>query len=44
MVQLYCKLIISKVKTYEQVPVSLQPQVYVELVKQGYDTSGDKVA
>jgi len=41
MVRLFCKLIFTKLKTFDQVPVSLQPLVYIELSKLGYDKNGD---
>lgn len=45
MVGAFCKLIIRRpqLKTFDQVPVDLQPLVHAELFKLGYDDNGDLI-
>lgn len=44
MVTVYVTLIIKGYKTYEQVPVNLQPSVKIELVALGLTTDGKPLA
>jgi hypothetical protein len=41
MADIYCKLIIAKRKTFDQVPNKFKEEVEVKLRKLGYDTNGD---
>ena len=44
MVEVYCKLVIAKRRTFNQVPDKLKDQVEARLSDLGYDTNGDRVA
>ena len=41
MVEIYCKLIIDKRRTFEQVPDFFKDDVIARLKELGYDTNGD---
>jgi hypothetical protein len=41
MVDIYCKLIIAKRKTFDQVPDKFKDEVELKLRELGYDTNGD---
>lgn len=43
MVALYCSLIISKRRTFAQVPDKIKTEVEAKLKEQGYDTNGDLI-
>lgn len=43
MVNLFCKLIINKRKTFDQVPDNLKAEVRARLLELGYDTNGDPI-
>jgi len=43
MVTVYVTLIIKDAKTFEQVPVKLQPAVEAELLSMGLDRNGDPI-
>lgn len=41
MIEVYCKLIISKRRTFDRVPDNFKNEVEVRLRELGYDTNGD---
>ena len=41
MVEIYCKLIIAKRRSFDKVPTELKADVEARLNEQGYDTNGD---
>ncbi len=43
MVELYCKLIVAKRRTFDQVPNDIKNAVAARLEALGYDTNGDKI-
>lgn len=43
MVSLLCRLIIAKRRKFSTVPVDLREAVQLELLRQGYDTDGNRV-
>lgn len=43
MIQIYCKLIIGKRRTFDKVPDNFKMEVEAELKKLGYDTDGDPI-
>lgn len=43
MVEVYTKLIISKRRTFGQVPIKFQEDVEKRLLEYGYDTNGDPI-
>lgn len=44
MVEMYCKLIISKRRSFDHVPNEFKDRVRVRLKELGYDTNGDPIA
>ena len=44
MVEIYCKLIIAKRRTFDQVPDSFKVSVEERLRELGYDTNGNPIA
>lgn len=44
MVELYCKLIIGKMRSFGQVRNEFKVQVEAKLLELGYDTNGDLIA
>ena len=44
MVEIYCKLIIGKRRTFDRVPENFKVDVEVRLRELGYDTNGDPIA
>lgn len=42
MIEIYCKLIINKRRSFEQIPDELQKSVEYRLTELGYDQNGDK--
>lgn len=44
MVEIYCKLIINKRRTFDRVPDKFKMDVQVRLVELGYDTNGNPIA
>jgi hypothetical protein len=44
MVEIYCKLIIAKRRTFDKIPVAFQADVKTRLAELGYDTNGDIIA
>ena len=42
MVEIYCKLIIAKRRTFDKVPDIFKDEVKAKLSELGYDTNGDK--
>ena len=44
MVEIYCKLIINKRRTFDRVPDNFKAEVEVRLRELGYDTNGDPIA
>ncbi len=43
MVDIYCKLIISKRRTFDRVPDTFKSAVEARLLELGYDTNGDPI-
>lgn len=43
MVEIYCKLIIGKRRTFDRVPEDFKAEVEARLKELGYDTNGDPV-
>lgn len=43
MVEIYCKLIIGKRRTFDKVPDNFKVAVEARLVELGYDTNGDPI-
>lgn len=43
MVDVYCKLIISKRRTFDRVPDVFKDEVELKLRELGYDTNGDPI-
>ena len=43
MIEIYCKLIINKRRTFDKVPVAFQEDVKVRLRELGYDENGNPV-
>lgn len=43
MIELYCKLIIEKRRTFDDVPNTLKNDVEARLIELGYDVNGDPV-
>lgn len=43
MVEMYCKLITSKRRTFDKVPDKFKAEVEARLLEQGYDTNGDPI-
>lgn len=43
MVDVYCKLIISKRRTFDRVPDVFKDEVESKLIELGYDTNGDPI-
>lgn len=43
MVEIYCKLIIGKRRTFKQVPDHFKDEVETKLFELGYDTNGDPI-
>lgn len=44
MIEIYCKLIISKRRTFDRVPDNFKAEVEARLRELGYDTNGDPIA
>lgn len=44
MVEIYCKLIISKRRTFDDTPANFKDGVEARLKELGYDTNGDPIA
>lgn len=44
MIELYCKLIIGKRRTFDRVPDNIKTDVETRLKELGYDTNGDLIA
>ena len=44
MIEIYCKLIIGKRRTFDRVPDEFKMDVENRLKELGYDTNGDKIA
>lgn len=44
MIEIYCKLIIGKRRTFDRVPENFKADVESRLVELGYDTNGDPIA
>ena len=44
MVEIYCKLIIAKRRTFDQVPDNFKVAVEERLKELGYDTNGEPIA
>ena len=44
MVEIYCKLIIGKRRTFDKVPENFKMEVKTRLNELGYDTNGDPIA
>ena len=44
MVEMYCKLIIAKRRTFDKIPEVFKSDVKARLAELGYDTNGDKEA
>lgn len=42
MVEIYCKLIIAKRRTFDKIPDTFKSEVKTRLVELGYNTNGDK--
>lgn len=42
MVEMYCKLIIAKRRTFDKIPDEFKDAVKARLSELGYDTNGDK--
>lgn len=43
MTELYCKLIIGKMREFNKVRNEFKPQVEARLLELGYDTNGDPI-
>lgn len=43
MVEIYCKLIINKRRSYDRVPNKFKEMVKSRLLELGYDTNGDPI-
>ena len=43
MVEIYCKLIIGKRRTFDKVPENFKIEVETRLKELGYDTNGDPI-
>lgn len=43
MVEIYCKLIINKRRTFDRVPDIFKDEVELKLRELGYDTDGDPI-
>lgn len=43
MVEIYCKLIINKRRSYDRVPNKFKESVSERLLELGYDTNGDHI-
>lgn len=43
MIEIYCKLIIGKRRTFDRVPENFKVDVESRLVELGYDTNGDPI-
>ena len=43
MVEVYTKLIISKRRTFDQIPAKFQAEVKKRLLEYGYNTNGDPI-
>ena len=43
MVEIYCKLIIGKRRTFDRVPEAFKMEVEARLKDLGYDTNGDPI-
>lgn len=43
MVEIYCKLIINKRRSYDRVPNKFKESVSTRLLELGYDTNGDPI-
>ena len=41
MIELYCKLIINKRRSFNKIPEDLKESVEMRLIELGYDTNGD---
>ena len=44
MIDIYCKLIITKRRTFDKVPDEFKTKVEEKLKELGYDTNGDSIA
>ena len=44
MIEVYCKLVIGKRRTFDRVPDNFKAEVEARLLELGYDTNGDKIA
>lgn len=44
MIDIYCKLIIAKRRTFDKVPDDFKTEVKEKLKELGYDTNGDPIA
>lgn len=42
MVEMYCKLIIAKRRTFDKIPDMFKTEVEARLAELGYNTNGDK--
>lgn len=43
MIEIYCKLIIGKRRTFDRVPDNFKAEVEARLRELGYDTNGDPI-
>lgn len=43
MIEIYCKLIINKRRTFDRVPDDFKENVEMRLKELGYDTNGDRI-
>lgn len=43
MIEIYCKLIIGKLRSFDEIPDELKEAVEFRLAELGYDTNGDAV-
>ena len=44
MIDIYCKLVIAKRRTFDKVPDDFKTEVKEKLKELGYDTNGDPIA
>lgn len=43
MIEMYCKLIIAKRRSFDKVPTEFKKDVEIRLSEQGYNTNGDLI-
>lgn len=43
MIEIYCKLIMNKRRTFDRVPDDFKENVKMRLKELGYDTNGDRI-